>query len=254
MLAFYVCKLASKVKEIIMLNILLQITAAPDTAAAALKAAKQVMPHKETISIMKLIEMGGWYFMIPLGLLSIIAVYIIAERLLVLNKAQKEDSNFMNQIRDYIHEGKIESALNLCQAKKNPISKMIAKGISRIGKPLEDIGTAIENVGKLEVSKLEKGLTWLGTISGAAPMIGFLGTVIGMIKTFHNMYVAGNEVQISNLAGGIMQAMITTAAGLLIGIVAYVGYNVLVNRVEKIIYKMEARTMEFLDVLQEPAK
>lgn len=235
-------------------NILLQIAPTSDSAAAIADSLQNVVPHQETVSIMQLIEMGGLYFMIPLGILSILAVYLIVERIITLNKAQKEDQNFMNQIRDYIHEEKIESALNLCRAKNNPISRMIAKGISRIGKPLEDIGAAIENVGKLEVAKLEKGLSWLGTIAGAAPMIGFLGTVVGMIKTFHNMYAAGNEVQISDLAGGIMQAMITTAAGLIIGIIAYVGYNLLVSRVEKIIYKMEARTTEFLDLLQEPAK
>jgi biopolymer transport protein ExbB len=182
------------------------------------------------------------------------AVYIIIERMIAINKAQKEDPNFMMQIKDYILDGKIESALNLCKMNQSPVARMVEKGISRFGRPLNDIKTAIENTGKLEVAKLEKSLSWLATISGAAPMLGFLGTVLGMIKTFHDMYTAGNEVEIANLAGGIMQAMVTTATGLVIGIIAYVGYNVLVARVERVVYKLEARIMEFMDLLNEPVK
>jgi biopolymer transport protein ExbB len=230
----------------------LQINLPSDSLSSNLNL--PVVPKEETLSIFQLLVQGGWYIMIPLALLSFIAIYIIIERLLVINKAQKEDTNFMNQIRDYIHDGKIESAINLCKVANNPVSRMIEKGVSRIGKPLNDINTAIENVGKLEVARLEKGLSWLGTIAGAAPMIGFLGTVIGMIRTFHDMSTAGNQVEISNLAGGIMQAMITTAAGLVIGIVAYMGYNIMVAKVEKVVYKLEARTLEFMDLLHEPAK
>ncbi len=208
----------------------------------------------ETISVWELIMMGGWYIMIPMGLMSMFAVYIIIERMIAINKAQKEDPNFMMQIKDYILDGKIESALNLCKMNQSPVARMVEKGISRFGRPLNDIKTAIENTGKLEVAKLEKSLSWLATISGAAPMLGFLGTVLGMIKTFHDMYTAGNEVEIANLAGGIMQAMVTTATGLVIGIIAYVGYNVLVARVERVVYKLEARIMEFMDLLNEPVK
>lgn len=233
-------------------NLLLQINMVGDSLTSNLNL--PVVPKEETLSIFQLLVQGGWYIMIPLALLSFLAIYIIIERLLVINKAQKEDTNFMNQIRDYIHDGKIESAVNLCRVANNPVSRMIEKGVSRIGKPLNDINTAIENVGKLEVARLEKGLSWLGTIAGAAPMIGFLGTVIGMIRTFHDMSTAGNQVEISNLAGGIMQAMITTAAGLVIGIVAYMGYNIMVAKVEKVVYKLEARTLEFMDLLHEPAK
>jgi biopolymer transport protein ExbB len=233
-------------------HFLLQINLPSDSLSSNLNL--PVVPKEETLSIFQLLVQGGWYIMIPLALLSFIAIYIIIERLLVINKAQKEDTNFMNQIRDYIHDGKIESAINLCKVANNPVSRMIEKGVSRIGKPLNDINTAIENVGKLEVARLEKGLSWLGTIAGAAPMIGFLGTVIGMIRTFHDMSTAGNQVEISNLAGGIMQAMITTAAGLVIGIVAYMGYNIMVAKVEKVVYKLEARTLEFMDLLHEPAK
>ncbi|CAG0970843.1 MAG: MotA/TolQ/ExbB proton channel family protein [Bacteroidetes bacterium] len=234
-------------------SFLLQINVVGDSLNSNLNL-PVVVPKEETLSIFQLLVQGGWYIMIPLALLSFIAIYIIIERLLTINKAQKEDTNFMNQIRDYIHDGKIESAVNLCRVANNPVSRMIEKGVSRIGKPLNDINTAIENVGKLEVARLEKGLSWLGTIAGAAPMIGFLGTVIGMIRTFHDMSTAGNQVEISNLAGGIMQAMITTAAGLVIGIVAYMGYNIMVAKVEKVVYKLEARTLEFMDLLHEPAK
>ncbi|NUM51179.1 MAG: MotA/TolQ/ExbB proton channel family protein [Flavobacteriales bacterium] len=234
-------------------SFLLQINVVGDSLNSNLNL-PVVVPKEETLSIFQLLVQGGWYIMIPLALLSFLAIYIIIERLLTINKAQKEDTNFMNQIRDYIHDGKIESAVNLCRVANNPVSRMIEKGVSRIGKPLNDINTAIENVGKLEVARLEKGLSWLGTIAGAAPMIGFLGTVIGMIRTFHDMSTAGNQVEISNLAGGIMQAMITTAAGLVIGIVAYMGYNIMVAKVEKVVYKLEARTLEFMDLLHEPSK
>ncbi|GIV41178.1 MAG: biopolymer transporter ExbB [Vicingaceae bacterium] len=231
------------------LPVILQIQMTGDSLGAVAEVSRV-----ETISVWELIMMGGWYIMIPMGLMSMFAVYIIIERMIAINKAQKEDPNFMMQIKDYILDGKIESALNLCKMNQSPVARMVEKGISRFGRPLNDIKTAIENTGKLEVAKLEKSLSWLATISGAAPMLGFLGTVLGMIKTFHDMYTAGNEVEIANLAGGIMQAMVTTATGLVIGIIAYVGYNVLVARVERVVYKLEARIMEFMDLLNEPVK
>ena len=208
---------------------------------------------EKTLSILELIAGGGWYIMVPLGVLSIIAIYIFVERFLAIAKEEKEDPNFMNQIRDFIHEGKVEAARALCQRSTGPFARMIEKGVMRIGKPLGDINTAVENVGKLEIYKLEKSLSTLATIAGAAPMIGFLGTVIGMIFTFHEMKIKGAGVQIADLSGGIMQAMVTTVAGLVIGIIAYIAYNVLVAKVEKVIYKMEATTIEFIDLLQEPA-
>jgi biopolymer transport protein ExbB len=233
-------------------SILLQINMAQGNAEAATESAEQV-PTEVTISVLELIAGGGWYIMVPLGILSVIAIYIFIERFLAIRKVDKEDPSFMNQIKDFIIEGKIDSAKNLCKDTMSPFAKMIEKGILRIGKPLGDITTAVENVGKLEIYKLEKSLSTLATIAGAAPMIGFLGTVIGMINTFHQMYTAGNSVEIDQLSGGIMQAMVTTAAGLIIGIIAYVGYNVLVARVEKVVYKMESTTIEFMDLLQEPA-
>ena len=237
-----------------MLNsILLQINVAADSLATA-EGMEEEIPHEESISILELLTQGGWYIMLPLAALSVIAVYIIIERIFAVQKASKSDNNFMNQIRDFIHDGKIEAAQSLCTSSDTPTSRMIEKGVSRIGKPLSDIKESIENVGNLEIGMMEKGISTLGTIAGAAPMIGFLGTVIGMIKTFHDMYTAGNEVQVSNLAGGIMQAMVTTAAGLVIGIIAYVGYNVIVARVQKVIYHLERTTIEFMDVLNEPSK
>jgi len=186
-------------------------------------------------------------------ILSILAVYIIIERYLAIKNASKEDANFMNQIKDFIHEGKMDAAKTLCKSNASPIAKMIEKGISRIGKPLSDIGTAVENTGKLELNKLEKNLSTLATISGAAPMIGFLGTVIGMILVFHEMAKGGGGVDLNTLSEGIFTAMTTTVAGLIVGIVAYIGYNTLVAKVEKIVFIMEARTTEFLDILHEPA-
>jgi biopolymer transport protein ExbB len=196
---------------------------------------------------------GGW-IMIPLLFLSLVAVYIFVERYLALKKAAQEDVNFMNRIKDYIHDGKIDSALSLCQSNHYPIARMIEKGISRLGRPLSDVNAAIENVGNLEISKLEKGLPTLASVAGGAPMIGFLGTVIGMIQSFWQMANSGNNIEVSSLAGGIYTALVTTVAGLIVGIVAYFAYNLLVAKVEKVVFNIEARTMEFMDILNEPAK
>lgn len=229
---------------------LLQITVPQDSPVV-----EEVVdvPAEEMLSLWELTQSGG-VVMAVLFVLSVITVYIFVERYFAILKASKEDINFMNHIKDFIHDSKIESALELCKKNDSPIARMIEKGVSRIGKPLRDIGTAVETIGKLEIYKLESNLSTLATIAGAAPMLGFLGTVIGMIKAFHEMYISGNSVEISQLSGGIMQAMVTTVAGLIVGIVAYIGYNMLVSKVEKIIHKMEARTTEFLDLLEEPAK
>ncbi|MGQ1947772.1 MotA/TolQ/ExbB proton channel family protein [Geofilum sp. OHC36d9] len=207
---------------------------------------------EQSINLFDLMLKGGW-IMIPLGVLSVISVYIFLERYMVLKRVSKEDNTFMNRIKDYIHDGKIDSALALCSSNNHPIARMIEKGISRIGRPLNDVSTAIENVGNLEVSRMEKGLPTLATVAGGAPMIGFLGTVIGMIKSFWEMSNAGNNIMVDQLAGGIYTALVTTVTGLTVGIVAYFAYNILVARVEKVVFKMEARTMEFLDILNEPA-
>jgi biopolymer transport protein ExbB len=206
------------------------------------------------ISVWELILDGGWYIMGPLGVLSILAVYIFIERFMAIRKAAIQEGNFMNKIKDYVSGGKLDAARNLCSTSDTPMARMVEKGISRIGRPLEDIGTSIENVADLELQKLEKGLNTMATIAGAAPMIGFLGTVIGMIFTFHEMSISGGGIKIEELSGGIMQAMVTTVAGLIIGIIAYVGYNVLVSRVEKVVHHMQTTSMDFMDLLHEPGK
>lgn len=214
-------------------------------------------PTEETLSILELITSGGFggtIIMLALFVLSVIAVYIFIERFLTIKKAAQEDQNFMNEIKDFIHDGKLDAARSLCANTSSPIARMIEKGVNRIGKPLGDIAAAIENTGKLELFKLEKNLATLATISGAAPMIGFLGTVIGMILAFHEMASAGGNIDVEMLAEGIYTAMVTTVAGLVVGIIAYIGYNLLVAKVEKVVFKMEARTTEFMDILNEPSK
>lgn len=196
---------------------------------------------------------GGWV-MIPIILLSLVAAYIFIERYYVIRKATKEDTNFMNRIKDYIHDGKVDSALALCKSTDSPSARMIEKGISRLGRPLQDITTAIENVGKLEISKLERGFPTLATITGAEPMLGFLGTVIGMVKSFYAMAQAGNNIEVSLLSDGIYTALITTVAGLIVGILGYFAYNTLVVRVERVVFNLEATNTEFLDILNEPLK
>ena len=196
---------------------------------------------------------GGILIMSFLAVLSVFAVYIFLERFGAIRSANKVDPNFMNNIKDMVLDGKLDAAGALCKAESTPVARMIEKGISRIGKPLGDITQAIENQGKLEVTRLEKGLPMLATISGGAPMIGFLGTVIGMILTFKEMANAGGQIKLDMMAEGIYTAMTTTVAGLLVGIVAYFGYNFLVTRVDRVVYKLEDSAMDFLDLLHEPA-
>ncbi len=220
------------------------------------QGANDLVSSKPTVASLSIIELalkGGW-LMIPIALSSVIAVYVFVERYLVISRASVNDKNFMNNIREFIHAGKLESAISLCQHNESPIARMIEKGLSRIGRPLNDINAAIENIGKLEVSKLEKGVAGLATIAGAAPMIGFLGTVTGMVRAFYDMSMAGNNIDIQLLSSGIYEAMITTVGGLIVGIMAFIFYNVLVSRIEKIVYLLEARATEFMDVLHEPAR
>lgn len=235
---------------------MLQITqagqAAADTAGAMLNGMGEE-PSEISISLWDLAQKGGWILAI-LAVLSLIAVYIFIERYAAITRGSKEEKNFMNNIKDFIHDGRIDSAVTLCRNNDSPIARMIEKGLARIGKPLNDINTAIENVGKLEVSRLEKNIAGLATIAGAGPMLGFLGTVMGMIRAFYDMSMAGNNIDIALLSTGIYQAMVTTVAGLIVGIVAYVCYNILVSRVEKLVFILEARATEFMDVLHEPAR
>lgn len=196
---------------------------------------------------------GGW-IMVVLALLALVSIYIFVERFMVLRAASQLDDSFMQRIRDYIHDGEIESAQNLCRSNSTPFARLIAKGISRIGRPMNDVLVAIENTGNLEVAALSRGFSWLATTAAGAPMLGFLGTVIGMVDAFYSIANSGNAAQIGTFAGGIYTALVTTVAGLIVGIAALFAYNYLVSRVNKIMKLMEARTMEFMDLLNEPAK
>ena len=196
---------------------------------------------------------GGW-IMVVLALLALVSIYIFVERFMVLRAASQLDDSFMKRIRDYIHDGEIESAQNLCRSNSTPFARLIAKGISRIGRPMNDVLVAIENTGNLEVAALSRGFSWLATTAAGAPMLGFLGTVIGMVDAFYSIANSGNAAQIGTFAGGIYTALVTTVAGLIVGIAALFAYNYLVSRVNKIMKLMEARTMEFMDLLNEPAK
>lgn len=204
-----------------------------------------------TLKFLDLAVKGGW-IMIPILILSVIAVYIFFERFFALRKASKIDPNFINRIKEYILEARLDAAITLCQSTDKPVARMVEKGVQRIGRPLSDINEAIENVGKLEVYKLEKSLPSLASIAGAAPMIGFLGTVIGMIRAFYDMSMAGNNIDVSLLSNGIYTAMVTTVAGLIVGIVAYLAYNYLVVRVEKVVFQLEANASDFMDLLNDP--
>jgi biopolymer transport protein ExbB len=210
-------------------------------------------PVIEKLRIIDLVfDPSSLWIMLPLLVMLAIAVYIFVERLLTINKSAKEERNFMNNIRDFIHSGRIESALALCKGNGTPLARMIEKGITRIGKPLTDISAAIENTGNLEVQRLEKKVSVLATIAGAAPMLGFLGTVVGMVLAFHNMSANPNNLNISDLSGGIYMAMITTVGGLIVGIIAYICYNIIVARIQQVVYMLEAKSTEFIDLLHEP--
>lgn len=217
----------------------------PDLTAVAL-------PTEAEINVIDLAFKGGW-IMVVLLLLSLMAIYIFIQRLLVIRRAGKEDQTFMNRIKDYIHEGKVESALKLCRNTNTPSARMIEKGITRLGRPMNDVLVAIENVGNLEIAKLEKGFPLIATTAAGAPMLGFLGTVTGMVRAFFDMANAGTNVDVSLLSSGIYEALVTTVGGLVVGIITLFAYNYLVSQVDNVVNKMEARTMEFMDLLNEPA-
>jgi biopolymer transport protein ExbB len=238
----------------VILQIVQTTSSASDTVNQALTSIPQpTEPSEISLSIWDLTLKGG-PIMIPIALLSILGIYIFIDRFIALGRAAKEDTNFMNNIRDFMHNGRLDSALSLCRNNTSPIARMIEKGLQRLGRPLGDINAAIENVGSLEVAKLEKNISLLATVSGAAPMLGFLGTVTGMVKAFYDMSMAGNNLDIQLLSSGIYQAMVTTVAGLIVGIIAYFCYNILVARVQKIVFMLQFRASEFMDLLHEPAK
>ncbi|MBA9077418.1 MULTISPECIES: MotA/TolQ/ExbB proton channel family protein [Rufibacter] len=228
---------------------LLQITAptAVDTTAAAVGAEAT----QESVSLLDLALNGGWA-MIPLVILSLVAIYIFVERYLTIQKAAKNPNDFVGRLKGLVLAGDVQGARMLCAQTNSPISRMLEKGISRIGQPLKSIEASIENVGKIEIARLEKNLSGLATVAGAAPMLGFLGTVTGMISAFIAIAQAEGSVSPQLLSGGIYEAMVTTATGLIIGLPAYVGYNFLVSKIDSIVHDMEYSSIEFIDLLQEP--
>ncbi len=225
------------------------LQAAVDTTALVPAAP---VSQEMKLSLIDLAVKGGW-LMIVLLLLSIMAIYIFGSKWWMIRKAGNINKNFMKDIRDLIHDGKIKSALALCEKYDSPVARLVEKGIERIGRPLPDIQAAVENMGNVEVARLEKGLPMLATIAGGAPMIGFLGTVTGMINAFFKMSTAGNNIDITLLSGGIYEAMVTTVGGLFVGIIAYFGYNFLTSPISNLVFKMESTTIEFIDMLHEPA-
>lgn len=210
----------------------------------------EVIP--EQMNLFSMAAKGGW-IMVVLAILSLICFYILFERLYVIRKAGKTDPLFMDKIKNSILGGDVQGALNYCETENTPVARMIKKGITRLGRPISDVQTAIENTGNFEVARLEKGLNVVATIAGGAPMIGFLGTVTGMVRAFYQMSSAGNNIDISLLSGGIYEAMITTIGGLVVGIIAMFAYNYLVSLINGVVNNMESKTMDFMDLLNEPA-
>ena len=232
------------------------VVAVADSLAEAAQAASAPVqqPAQMSESLWSMFTMGGPLMWVLLAL-SILAIYLIGRKWWVIRSASRIDQLFMQDIRDYMNDGKIKSAVTLCRKYDNPVARMVETGIHRMGRPMADIQSAIENIGNVEVARLEKGLPLLATIAGGAPMIGFLGTVMGMVQAFFNMSKAGNNIDITLLSDGIYTAMLTTVGGLIVGIIAYFGYNWLTSKVSDLVYKMESSTMEFIDiVLNEPGE
>ncbi len=229
-------------------NLLQGVDSLQTVADAINEAAQSPVAQEKTVNFFEMFRLGGALMWVLLAL-SIVAVYIIGKKWWTIAKASKVDKDFMNDIRDYIGDGKLKSAVTLCRKVDNPVARMIETGIGRLGRPMNEIQAAIENTGNIEVARLEKGLPALASIAGGAPMIGFLGTVLGMVRAFFNMSTAGNNIDITLLSGGIYTAMITTVGGLIVGIVAYFGYNFLTAKVSNLVYKMESSTTEFIDIL-----
>lgn len=241
-------------------SILLQIvtngaaaaTQVVDSAANIAQVPTIVTPKQETLSLLELIIKGG-YIMIPMGILSILTVFYFFERFITIRKASKIDANFMNNIKDYIHNGNMDAAKALCRNTPAPAAKMVEKGVARIGKPIKEIETAMENVGALEISKLEKNISVLSLIGRIAPIFGFIGTIAGVIKIFYNISLADN-LSIGAISGGLYEKMITSASGLVVGLIAFIGYFIVNAMLDKTIHKMQETSLQFIDLLQEPSK
>ncbi len=223
------------------------------TATATLQETISTEVTTKTLNIWDLAVKGGW-IMILLGVLSVLVIYIFVDRYIALNKALKQDTTvFMDRIKDCIHNSDLQGAKNICEANNSPIGRMIGKGLARLGRPLNDINQAVENVGKMEIAKMESGVSMLATISNLAPSIGFLGTVTGMVRAFFDMANAGNNIDIQLLSSGIYEAMVTTVGGLIVGLIASFLYSIIVGKINKMVFILESRTMEFMDLLHEPA-
>ena len=233
------------------MTLLAAAQAVADTLAGTNPVLTPVASGEPEMNLWDMACKGGW-IMIVLAIMSVIAFYVFFERAFAIRKAAKEDPLFMDRIRDYIKTGEIKSAINYCRMVNTPSARMIEKGITRMGRPVSDVQAAIENTGNIEVAKLENGLAIIATVSSGAPMLGFLGTVTGMVRAFWNMANAGNNIDITLLSSGIYEAMITTVGGLVVGIAAMFAYNHLVYRVDKVVSQMEARTMAFMDLINEP--
>ena len=225
---------------------LLQIVV--DSSAVVGSIAKQ----PQTLNLLDLILKGGWV-MVPIGILSVISVFLMVERFIVISRASKVDSGFMANIKAMLMDGKAEAALSLCRSTNTPIARLLEKGIKRLGKPIKEIESAVENTGKLEIYKLEKNLSYLGIIAGIAPMFGFVGTISGVIKIFYNISLADN-ISIGLIAGGLYEKMITSAAGLIVGIIAHIGFHYLNSMIDRVSFDLESTTVEFIDLIQEPTK
>lgn len=223
-----------------------------DAAITGTPAATAAVNQQVELSLWDLCLRGG-PLMIVLALLSLVCIYIFVERAIVINRAAREDDTFMKRIRDYIHEGEIESAFNLCKKTGTPYARLIAKGISRIGRPVNDILAAVENTGNIEIASLSKGLPWLATTAAGAPMLGFLGTVVGMVQAFYAIASEGNSANIATFSSGIYTALVTTVAGLVVGVIVLFAYNYLVARINSVMNMLESKSMEFMDLLNEPA-
>lgn len=223
---------------------LLQIVADTTATTAAV--------NQSSMSLLDLIMKGGWV-MIPIGIMSVLAVYLMIERFITISRASKVDNGFMANVKSMLLEGKTDAALSMCRSNNSPIARLLEKGIKRLGKPVKEIESAVENTGKLEIYKLEKNLAYLGIIAGIAPMFGFIGTISGVIRIFYNISLADN-VSISLIAGGLYEKMITSAAGLLVGIIAHIGFHYLNAMIDRVSFQLESTTVEFIDLIQEPTK
>ncbi|MBL7951934.1 MAG: MotA/TolQ/ExbB proton channel family protein [Flavobacteriales bacterium] len=237
------------------LELFAQIQDVADSARQTLEAIQSspAQPTEKSISVLELLSFGGWYIMGPLALMSIVAVYILIERTITLNKARKVDSDFMHKIRDYVHSNKLDSARNLCENSGSPVARVIGRGIARIGSPSKEIEAAMEGAGRLEVARLERGIGLLSLFAKLAPMFGFIGTIIGVINIFYEISLSDN-ISVGNISEGLYQKMVTSASGLIVGIVSFVAYFVVNNLVERVVEKIDGTGQQFLDMLRETPK